>query len=177
MLNNYLKLIRMKDYLMNKKQFAEFLEIDDRQYNRYENSVVQPSLEIALKIAQKLNKNVNEIWEIQRNSDWYAILSTYMHIFLLTCIILYYTNNILMYVRRKYMFNIKDCIKYVLDYIDDRLNYSESKIKRKPIKWVVWLENVLKNLTNLWYWIIRFLRLVLISVVLIIFLVLLFRLI
>lgn len=75
------------------------------------------------------------------------------------------------------MFNIKDCIKYVLDYIDDRLNYSESKIKRKPIKWVVWLENVLKNLTNLWYWIIRFLRLVLISVVLIIFLVLLFRLI
>lgn len=69
MLNNYLKLIRMKDYLMNKKQFAEFLEIDDRQYNRYENSVVQPSLEIALKIAQKLNKNVNEIWEIQRNSD------------------------------------------------------------------------------------------------------------
>jgi putative transcriptional regulator len=59
----------MGEYFMNKKEFATFLGMDDRQYNRYENSTVQPSLEVALKIANKLSKNVVEIWIAQQDSE------------------------------------------------------------------------------------------------------------
>lgn len=69
MLVNFLKKIRMSEHLMNKKEFATYLDMDDRQYSRYENSTVQPSLEVAIKIAHKLDKNVSEIWQIQRNAD------------------------------------------------------------------------------------------------------------
>ncbi len=61
MVQNRLKEIRMKEYMMNQKEFASFLEIDFRQYNRYEHSI-QPSLEVALKMAFKLNKDVKKIF-------------------------------------------------------------------------------------------------------------------
>lgn len=62
MLKNDLKKIRMKEYLMNIKEFSNFLEIDEKQYGRYERSLSSPSLEVAIKISQKLKKTVNEIW-------------------------------------------------------------------------------------------------------------------
>jgi putative transcriptional regulator len=59
---NNLKEIR-HDYRMNQTEFASFLEISIHQYNRYEKQAIQPSLEIALKISQKVNRPVNEIFK------------------------------------------------------------------------------------------------------------------
>lgn len=60
---NNLKEIRMKEHMIdNQKEFAKLLEVNYRQYNRYETDGVVPSLEIALKIAKKLNKNVKDIF-------------------------------------------------------------------------------------------------------------------
>ena len=59
-----LREIRMRDYLMTQTDFAKFLEIDIGQYNRYEKGNVSPTLELALKIANKLNKSVNEIFSL-----------------------------------------------------------------------------------------------------------------
>lgn len=61
---NKLKEIRMKEYMMNMTQFADMLEINYHQYVRYENGTV-PYLEVALKIAKKLNKHVDEIFYLE----------------------------------------------------------------------------------------------------------------
>jgi DNA-binding XRE family transcriptional regulator len=65
MLNNTLREVRMRDYMLNMKDFAAFLGVAEPQYNRYENSVSTPSLEIALKISQKVNRSVNDIWSLR----------------------------------------------------------------------------------------------------------------
>lgn len=64
MVTNELKKIRMQQYLMNKKEFSEFLGVAEQQYCRYENMTSQPSLEIALRISTALSKSVNDIWKI-----------------------------------------------------------------------------------------------------------------
>jgi DNA-binding XRE family transcriptional regulator len=61
MVKNHLKEIRMKEYMLNQTEFAELLEIDYRQYSRYEKGIV-PTSETMLKIAQKLNKKVEDIF-------------------------------------------------------------------------------------------------------------------
>lgn len=61
---NRLKEIRMKEYMMTQKEFAGFLEMDYSMYNRIENNMKQVTLETALKISNKLNKTVNEIFEL-----------------------------------------------------------------------------------------------------------------
>lgn len=63
MIKNNLKEIRMREYMMSKREFSKLLGIVEQQYLRYENGLANPSLEIALKIAKILNKNVNDIWE------------------------------------------------------------------------------------------------------------------
>lgn len=63
---NKLKEIRLKEYLIdNQTEFSKILEIDYRQYNRYENGTV-PSLETALEIAEKLNKKVEDIFHLDK---------------------------------------------------------------------------------------------------------------
>ncbi|MCL2047843.1 MAG: helix-turn-helix domain-containing protein [Defluviitaleaceae bacterium] len=64
MLKNILTKIRMGEHFMSKKDFAAFLEVTEMQINRYEKSAQQPPLETAIKISNKLNKTVNEIWSI-----------------------------------------------------------------------------------------------------------------
>jgi putative transcriptional regulator len=61
MVKNRLKEIRMKEYMMNQQHFCELLEINYRQYSRYEHGAV-PSLEVAFKISQKLNKTIDEVF-------------------------------------------------------------------------------------------------------------------
>lgn len=57
-----LKEIRMKEYMMKQKEFAEkVLEMDYRKYNNYENGTT-PSGEAMLYIAKKLNRPVEEIF-------------------------------------------------------------------------------------------------------------------
>ena len=60
-MENKLKEIRMKEYMMSQKDFAAMMEIDYRQYNRYEHGV-SPTLETALRIARKLDKCVEDIF-------------------------------------------------------------------------------------------------------------------
>ncbi len=63
MIKNRLKSIRFK-YEMNQGEFADYLGIRQNQYNRYERQKGKPTLDIALKIAQKLNMHVDDIFYI-----------------------------------------------------------------------------------------------------------------
>lgn len=62
-LQNRLKSYRHR-FEMNQTEFAAFLGISHDQYNRYERNKRQPTLEIALKISDKLGCSVNEIFYI-----------------------------------------------------------------------------------------------------------------
>ena len=66
MIKNHLKEIRMKEYMLNKREFAKFLGIAEQQYIRYENGVSSPSLKICLKITTVLSKKIDDIW-FQKN--------------------------------------------------------------------------------------------------------------
>lgn len=65
MVNNKLKEIRMKEYMMSQKDFATFLDVQVKVYWSWENNKSKPTLEKALEIANKLNKNIMEIWYLQ----------------------------------------------------------------------------------------------------------------
>lgn len=55
----------MREYMMNQKEFAEFIEIDIKSLSNWERNISRPNLEIALKIAKKLNKKVEDIWYLE----------------------------------------------------------------------------------------------------------------
>ena len=56
-----LREIRHTKYMINKTGFAKLLEINYRQYLRYEDGVI-PQPETMFIIAKKLNMRVDEIW-------------------------------------------------------------------------------------------------------------------
>ena len=62
MIKNNLKKIRMSEYLMTGKEFAEMLNVGRTTYSNWEVGNSRPNLDIALEIAKKLNRNVNDIW-------------------------------------------------------------------------------------------------------------------
>jgi putative transcriptional regulator len=62
MLKNGLKEIKMKQYMMNSKEFAEMLGVKLSTYSQWESGVNAPSLEKAFEIAKILNKQITEIW-------------------------------------------------------------------------------------------------------------------
>jgi DNA-binding XRE family transcriptional regulator len=57
---NHLKNLR-HDHRMNQSEFAEFLGVNRQLYNRWENQATQPSLEWALRIAEKLGLYVEDV--------------------------------------------------------------------------------------------------------------------
>ncbi|AAK79833.1 DNA-binding XRE family transcriptional regulator [Clostridium acetobutylicum] len=60
---NHLKEIRMREYLIeSKSEFARFLEVNEHAYIKWENEKSAPSMEVALMVAKKLNKKVDDIW-------------------------------------------------------------------------------------------------------------------
>lgn len=63
MLRNRLKHWRHK-YEMNQTEFSAYLGVDGKLYNRWENQKVQPSLIMAIKISNKLECTVNDLFEI-----------------------------------------------------------------------------------------------------------------
>jgi DNA-binding XRE family transcriptional regulator len=63
MLKNKLKNKR-HDKRMNQTEFATFLGVNDKLYNRWELQHGQPSLAMALKISDKLGCTVNDLFEI-----------------------------------------------------------------------------------------------------------------
>lgn len=62
MLKNRLKEIRMREYMMNQKDFANMLKIDRGTYSRIENMKKSVSLENAFDISEKLNLKIEDIW-------------------------------------------------------------------------------------------------------------------
>jgi Predicted transcriptional regulators len=44
-----------------KKDMAELLDLTPANYSRYEHQRIQPSMEMALRMAKKLNRRVEEI--------------------------------------------------------------------------------------------------------------------
>lgn len=64
MLKNKLKEIRMKEYMMTQKEFADMLGINNTTYSKIENYKKSVSLENAYVIAEKLNKKIEDIWYI-----------------------------------------------------------------------------------------------------------------
>lgn len=62
MLKNRLKEIRLKEYMMNSKEFSKFLSVSNTTYSNWELGVSKPTLDKAIEIANKLNKDVKEIW-------------------------------------------------------------------------------------------------------------------
>lgn len=62
---NRLREIRMKEYLMDPKDFADMLGINIKTYYPWELGAAIPSLKKCLEIAEKLNKTVNDIWYLQ----------------------------------------------------------------------------------------------------------------
>lgn len=65
MVNNKLKEIRMKEYMMSQKDFATFLDVQVKVYWSWENNKSKPTLKKALEVANKLNKNITDIWYLQ----------------------------------------------------------------------------------------------------------------
>lgn len=61
-IKNKLKEIRMREYMMKQKEFAEFLGVNSKSYFSWEKETIKPSVEIALEIAKKLNRSVEDIW-------------------------------------------------------------------------------------------------------------------
>ncbi|ABS42777.1 helix-turn-helix domain-containing protein [Clostridium botulinum] len=62
---NNLKKIRMQEYLMAPGEFAKFLNVDIKNYSSWERGRSKPTLDKALKMSEKLNKDVKEIWYLE----------------------------------------------------------------------------------------------------------------
>ncbi|WP_278320153.1 helix-turn-helix transcriptional regulator [Clostridium sporogenes] len=65
MVRNKLKEIRMKEYLMNQTEFANMLGFDLKTVSNWERGISTPTLERAIKVSEKLNKKVNDIWYLE----------------------------------------------------------------------------------------------------------------
>lgn len=62
MAKNRLREIRHELMLDEQKQMAELLGINQAQYHRYERHKTEPTLDIALRIAKKLSRKVDDIF-------------------------------------------------------------------------------------------------------------------
>ncbi|PAB60982.1 helix-turn-helix transcriptional regulator [Anaeromicrobium sediminis] len=64
---NKLKEIRLKEYMLdNKSEFAKILDVSIQTYTKWENGNTVPPIERALKISEKLNRTINDIWYLEK---------------------------------------------------------------------------------------------------------------
>lgn len=59
---NRLKEIRMREYMMNQKEFCKLLGISQSTYSSIEANKIQGNIENILIIAKALNLKVEDIW-------------------------------------------------------------------------------------------------------------------
>ncbi|MFL0194960.1 helix-turn-helix transcriptional regulator [Clostridium sp. WILCCON 0269] len=64
-MKNRLKEIRMREYMMNPKEFARLIEVNPKTYYAWENGTSVPSMKEGLRAAKKLSKNLDEIWYLE----------------------------------------------------------------------------------------------------------------
>lgn len=50
---------------MEPEEFAKLIDVNIKSYYSYERNFSRPTLEKALEIAEKLNKDVHEIWYLE----------------------------------------------------------------------------------------------------------------
>ncbi|HIG0358260.1 helix-turn-helix domain-containing protein [Clostridium botulinum] len=62
---NNLKKIRMQEFMMAPGEFAKFLDIDIKTYSNWERERSKPPLDRALRISEKLKRDVREIWYLE----------------------------------------------------------------------------------------------------------------
>lgn len=62
LVKNKLKEIRMREYMLNQKDFCKLIGISPSTYNPIENNVKQGNAETILLIAKGLNRKVEDIW-------------------------------------------------------------------------------------------------------------------
>lgn len=62
MVKNKLKEIRMREYMLNQKDFCKLIGISQSTYNPIENNTKQGNAETILLIAKGLNRKVEDIW-------------------------------------------------------------------------------------------------------------------
>ena len=62
---NRLKEIRMREYLMNSREFCKLLEISQSTYSQIETNKQQGNIETILKISKALNLKVEDIWYLE----------------------------------------------------------------------------------------------------------------
>ena len=65
MIKNRLLEIRLQMGYKFQKDFAEYLGMEQQDYNRIENNKKQVTLETALLIAQKIHRPVEEIFKLE----------------------------------------------------------------------------------------------------------------
>lgn len=58
-----LELSAQKGSEITQLEFSKILGIGQSQYNRYANQLAQPSLEVAFKLAKKLNCKIEELFD------------------------------------------------------------------------------------------------------------------
>ncbi|EGO86870.1 helix-turn-helix domain-containing protein [Clostridium botulinum C] len=62
---NKLKEIRMKEYMMNQKEFCKVIGISQSTYSPIEKNIKQGNAETVLKIAKALSRPVEQIWFLE----------------------------------------------------------------------------------------------------------------
>ena len=62
MVKNRLREIRMREYLMEQKEFAELIRVNYKTYYSWEKGQAGPSLEKAMDVAKILNRKIEDIW-------------------------------------------------------------------------------------------------------------------
>ncbi len=66
MVKNKLRDIRLLEYKEdNRSEFARFIGVSIKTYTGWESGVSRPNLEVALEIAKKLNRCVDDIWYLE----------------------------------------------------------------------------------------------------------------
>jgi putative transcriptional regulator len=60
-----IKEIRMKEYLMNIREFSNLTGFDEKIISSWEREASRPTLERALEFCSKIKKNVNEVWYLE----------------------------------------------------------------------------------------------------------------
>lgn len=69
MVKNKLLQIRLNLGYRKQKEFADYIQVSQASYNKYENNSSQPGLEVLLRIAQKLNIKVDDIVYLEEDSE------------------------------------------------------------------------------------------------------------
>lgn len=64
-MKNKLKEIRMKEYMMNQKEFYNMIGVSKSTYSQIESNKQQGNIETILKISKALSRPVEEIWFLE----------------------------------------------------------------------------------------------------------------